>query len=142
MNEVRSIVIEQKFSVSREMLWNTITNPGKMRQWFFENIPDFKPEVGFKTRFTVKSESLDFIHLWTITEVIPLKKIKYNWRYEGYEGNSFVYFELTGHKEYTNLKITAEGIESFPQNIPEFKPESCRAGWEFFINKLKDYLDK
>ena len=43
----------------------------------FNNIEDFKPKVGFKTRFNVKSEERNFLHLWEITEVDPFKKIVY-----------------------------------------------------------------
>ena len=58
------------------------------------NIESFEPKIGFKTQFKVKSEDRTFTHLWTITEVEPLKKIVYNWKYEEYAGDSFVYFEL------------------------------------------------
>lgn len=49
-----------------------------MRQWFFENIESFKPEVGFETQFNVQAESRNFLHMWKIIEVVPMKKIVYN----------------------------------------------------------------
>lgn len=65
-----------------------------MRQWYFKNIPSFKPEVGFETRFNVQSQDRNFHHIWKVVEVVPLKKIAYNWKYEGYPGNSLAVFEL------------------------------------------------
>ncbi len=41
---------------------------------FIENLPDFKPEVGFKTKFNVQAPSRDFMHLWEVVEVIPKKR--------------------------------------------------------------------
>ena len=137
------VVVEQIFPVSIDIVWHAITDPDQMRQWFFEKISAFKAEVGFKTKFNVKSEGRDFMHLWTIIEVILLKKISYNWRYEGYTGNSFVHFELFDQGVSTKLRVTAEGIETFPQDIPEFKRESCKAGWEYFIKeRLKEFIEK
>ena len=114
-----------------------------MRQWYFENIPSFKPEVGFETQFNVKSQNRDFLHMWKVTEVVPIKKITYNWRFEDYPGDSSVTFELSRQNDFTMLKLTVDVQESFPEDIPEFTRESCIAGWEFFIKeRLKEHLEK
>lgn len=89
-----TIIVEQSFYVSISVLWNAVTNVKDMRRWFFENIKDFKPEIGFKTEFPVKSGKRIFTHLWQIVEVEPFKKLVYNWKYLEYTGNSFVYFEF------------------------------------------------
>jgi uncharacterized protein YndB with AHSA1/START domain len=135
------IVLEQSFDVSREVLWRAITERGQMIQWFFENIEAFEPEVGFHTRFVVENEGRVFPHLWHITQVVPFHKITYNWKYEGYPGDSFVTFELDEHGNKTRLKLTHTITRDFPSNIPEFTRESCLSGWDFFIrHSLKDYL--
>lgn len=135
------VVIEQLFEISIDQLWNAITDLKQMKQWFFENIEAFEPKVGFKTSFIIENEDRIFPHLWHITAVEPFKKITYNWKYEGYDGNSTVTFELSEHKNGSKLKVSHQVIESFPQDIPEFRRESCKDGWEWFIkNRLKDYL--
>ena len=88
------IIVEQTFNTSINNVWNAITKVDQMRQWFFENIESFKPEVGFATQFSVQSQNRSFLHIWKLTEVVPLKKIIYNWKYGGYSGDSFVMFEL------------------------------------------------
>ncbi|WP_340066835.1 SRPBCC domain-containing protein [Ascidiimonas aurantiaca] len=135
------IVIEHHFQTSKEKLWHAITEQGQMVQWFFDNIEAFEPVVGFKTHFVVKNEGRIFPHLWKITEVEPYKKITYNWKYEGYPGDSDLTFELIKQKNGTKLRLTHQILESFPQNIPEFKRESCLGGWHYFIKqRLHDYL--
>ncbi len=136
------IIVEQTFDTSIDTLWHAITEIEQMRQWYFENIPSFKPEVGFETQFTVQSQGRNFLHLWKVTEVVPMKKITYNWKYEGYPGDSFVVFELFKQNNLTKLKLTHNVQESFPEDIPEFSRESGVAGWTFFIRKsLKGFLE-
>jgi len=137
------IIVEQLFDQPIDIVWNAITQIDLMRQWYFENIPAFNPEVGFETRFNVESQGRDFLHIWTVTEVVPLKKIAYDWKYDGYPGDSFVEFELFKHNNSTKLKLTHNVRESFPQDIPEFSRESGVQGWTFFITKrLKEFLGK
>ncbi len=137
------VVIEQTYNASLDAVWSSITEIDHMRQWYFENIPSFKPEVGFETRFNVQSQGRDFLHIWQVTEVVPLKRIKYNWNYENYPGDSFVVFELFKDNDETKLRLTAQVKESFPEDIPEFSRDSCVEGWTFFIKKrLREFLEK
>jgi uncharacterized protein YndB with AHSA1/START domain len=136
-----SIIVEQIFNTSISTVWDAITKVDQMRQWFFENIESFKPEVGFETKFNVQAESRSFLHLWKITEVVPMKKIVYDWRYEGLSGEGNVMFELIELGNQTKLRLTNLGLESFPKDIPEFTRESCIKGWSYFIkNRLKEFL--
>jgi uncharacterized protein YndB with AHSA1/START domain len=137
------IVVEQVFEASRDAAWRAITELDQMRQWYFEAIPAFKPEVGFETQFNVPCNERDFLHVWKVTDVVPLKMIRYDWRYEGYPGDSFVTFELSEADGATTLKLTHRVRESFPEDIPEFRRESCLEGWTYFIRKsLREFLEK
>jgi len=135
------IIVEQSFNSSIESVWDSITDIEQMRLWYFENIPAFKPEIGFETQFSVQSNDRNFLHMWKVTEVQPLKMIKYSWRFEGYPGKSTVTFELLKQDTLTKLKLTVDILENFPEDISEFTRESCIAGWKYFItNRLKDFL--
>lgn len=135
------VIVEQTFNASVATVWSAITDIDQMRLWYFDNIPSFRPEVGFETRFTVRSDGRDFPHLWKITAVVPQQKIEYNWKYDGYPGDSYVAFELFEQDGLTKLRLTARIVETFSDDVPEFTRESCIGGWEFFIKKsLKDYL--
>ncbi|MEC3907137.1 SRPBCC domain-containing protein [Tamlana sp. 2201CG12-4] len=141
-NIEQPIIVEQTFNTSIKNVWNAITVLDKMTQWFFPNIPSFEPVVGFKTRFIIQVEDRIFPHLWTLTEVIPMKKISYEWKFEGYTGSGISTFELSHIENQTKLKLTFTVLENFPDNIPEFKRESGVAGWNYFINEsLKAYLE-
>ena len=83
----------------------------------------------------MQKEGRIFTHLWTLSEVILLKKITYNWKYKEYPGDSFVTFALIEDKNHVTLKLSTKVIENFPEDIPEFKRESCKGGWNYFIKE-------
>lgn len=144
MNETKNkaIVVDQILAATVSEVWNAITKLDEMKLWYFNVIPDFEPTVGFETKFNIQVEDRNYMHLWKIIEVIPNKKIAYTWRFEEYPGESLVSFELIEQGDKTLIRVSNEGLESFPQDVPEFTEESCRAGWEFFIQgNLKEYLE-
>ena len=136
------IIVEQNYDRSVSDVWNAITEVGEMRKWFFDNIPDFKAEVGFCTQFPVESADRSFLHLWEVTEVVPQRKIVYNWQYEEFEGDSCVTLEVSGDNQSARLKVTLRVLADFPDDIPEFTRESGIGGWTYFVNdRLKAHLD-
>ncbi len=136
------IIVEQSFNASIQAVWNAITDINEMHKWYFENIPDFKPVVGFKTQFNVQSEERNFLHKWEITEVKPLRLIKYSWVFEEYPGKSTAAFEIFEEEKLTKLRLKVNVLEDFPDEIPEFTTDSCLNGWNYFIKqRLKDYLE-
>jgi uncharacterized protein YndB with AHSA1/START domain len=135
------VVVEQWFDCQIGKVWDAITKPEQMRQWFFENLPAFDPVTGFETCFDVRVEDRIFPHVWRLTEVLPGKGFTIDWSYSGYPGRALVRFELSDEGGKTRLKLTNEVTENFPGNIPEFTRESCLQGWTWFIQKsLKNYL--
>ena len=137
------IIVEEHFNVPVEVVWDAISNLDTMKQWYFDNIPSFKPEVGFNTEFPVKSGERTFTHIWHVIEVEPNKKLVYIWNYLEYPGDSIVSFELFKEKNKTLLRVTSKITESFTDDIPEFKIESGIQGWNYFIkNRLKNFLEK
>jgi len=135
------IVVSQNFSAPSETVWKAITRLDQMREWFFNNIPAFQAEVGFTTEFLVSNEGRNFTHQWEIIEVIEQKRIVYDWRYKEWPGAGTVAFDLASNETGSTLTVTSSGMHSFPQDIPEFKRESCQGGWEYFIGQeLKRFL--
>jgi uncharacterized protein YndB with AHSA1/START domain len=80
-------------------------------------------------------------HLCKVTEAIPNKKIAYTWRYKGHEGDSLVTFELFAEGEKTRLKLTHEGLETFP-TLPAFARENFNQGWTSIASELQQFLEK
>lgn len=133
------ILIEEIINTSIDKIWNAITDKTEMAQWYF-NLKEFKPEVGFDITFT----ECNYVHRWTVKEVIPQHIISYDWNYPDFEGKSTVTFELLYINEHeTKLVFTHEGTGTFPQNNKDFTTESFNAGWEEIIRKnLRDYLEE
>ena len=135
------IIVEQQFSQPVNQVWMAITDRDHMIAWFFDKIPDFKAEVGFETSFDVHSGNRIFRHQWKIREVVIPSKIVYHWSYPDFEGEGIVTFQLEKNSSGTLLRLTNEGLHTFPDNIPEFTRESCLGGWEYFIKgNLKKYM--
>lgn len=136
------VVVAYKVNTTVQKAWSAITDLSEMRQWYFDQINEFKPEVGFKTKFVVHVEDRTFTHLWEVTEVIPKQRITYNWKYLEYPGSGDVTFELIPSQKSLMIKLITTVIENYPDHIPEFKRESCIQGWEYFIGQnLKTYLE-
>jgi len=140
--EKQPIVFERLFNSPISKVWKAITDKNEMKNWYFD-LAEFKPEIGFKFQFTGgPSPEKQYLHLCEITALIPEKKITYSWRYDGYPGNSFVTFELFEQQDKTLLRLTHEGLESFPVDNPDFASHNFNEGWNDIINvSLKDYLE-
>lgn len=136
------VIAEQLFDATPFEIWKAITELNQMLEWYFDNIPDFKPEVGFSTQFNVKAPSRDFLHIWRVLEVVPQHKITYNWTFKDCVGSANTAFEIFEKDTKTLLRLTNTVIEDFDDTIPEFQRTSCQKGWNYFINeRLAAYLD-
>ncbi len=128
------------FNAPVERVWKALTDVEEMRRWYFD-LKEFKPEVGFEFEFVVEHEGANYHHLCRVTEVIPKKKLAYTWRYKGHEGDSLVTFELVVEGDKTRLKLTHEGLETFPK-LPSFARENFIKGWTAIIgSELKQFLE-
>ncbi|MEP6951005.1 MAG: SRPBCC domain-containing protein [Ginsengibacter sp.] len=135
-------VIERTLNAPVAKVWNAITDKDEMKQWYFD-IAEFKPEVGFEFYFSAGTEGKKYLHLCKITEVISGKKLSYSWRFDGYPGNSLVTFELFPEGNVTRLKLTHTGLETFPEDNPDFAIESFAKGWTYIIgSSLPAFLEK
>jgi uncharacterized protein YndB with AHSA1/START domain len=137
------VVIERIYNAPIAKVWKAITDRDDMKQWYFD-LAEFKPEVGFEFQFSGgPDENNMYLHLCKVTEVVICKKITYSWRLDGYEGNSFVTFELFEEGDKTRLKLTHAGLETFPANNPNFAKKNYVEGWTQIAGKsLKDFVER
>ncbi|MEP7111055.1 MAG: SRPBCC domain-containing protein [Ferruginibacter sp.] len=136
-------VIERSFHAPANKVWQALTDKDKMKEWYFD-LEEFKPETGFEFQFYGETaEKIKYLHLCKVTEVIPGEKLTYSWRYDGYPGESFVTFELFAEGNITRLKLTHEGLDSFPANNQDFAKENFASGWtEIIGTSLRDFVEK
>jgi len=139
--ETAPFVIERTYNAPAERVWQAITDKNKMKEWYFD-LKEFKPEVGFEFEFEGGPPEKTYLHLCRVTEVIPGKKLTHSWRYDGYEGDSFVTWELFNEGDQTRVKLTHAGLETFPP-IADFARENFQMGWTEIVGKmLKEYVEK
>jgi len=139
--ETAPFVIERTYNATADRVWQAITDRDKMEEWYFK-LKEFKPEVGFEFEFEGGPPEKTFLHLCKVTEVVPGKKLTHSWRYDGYEGNSFVTWEVFDEGDNTRVKLTHTGLETFPA-IPEFAKNNFVIGWTEIVGKmLKEYVEK
>ena len=137
------VIIERTFDAPIDKVWKALTNKNLMKEWYF-NLAEFKPVAGFEFSFEGGPLGKSYIHLCRITKVESFKTLAYTWKYKDYEGESLVTFELfAGGNNKTRLKLTHEGLETFPQNNPDLAKHNFVEGWTDAIGRsLKEFLEK
>ncbi len=130
-----TIVVETITKVSVQSVWRALTDVEHLRQWMFEEINAFEPKIGFETSFSVSSGTNFFLHQWRVIDVMPPKKLAIHWTYGGYAGDSTVIFEVFDENGSTRIRLIHQGVDSFPQDVEEFKLQSIIEGWTMLIRK-------
>jgi uncharacterized protein YndB with AHSA1/START domain len=133
------LTVERILEAPVALVWRCITTPKDMSRWFFD-LKEFKPQPGFEFEFTVEHQGMTYRHLCKVTEVVPQEKIAYTWRYDGHQGVSLVTYELFAEGNRTRLKLTHDGLETFPKT-PSFARKNFEGGWNSISTALKDFVD-
>ena len=136
--------IERIYDAPVKKVWKALTDSDQMKQWYFD-IPGFRPEVGFEFQFYGEGKTGEkFLHLCKVTDAVENKKLRHSWRYEGYEGTSFVTWELFDEGGKTKVKLTHEGLETFPVTANNaFAKANFEEGWTYITGiSLKEFLEK
>ena len=134
------LVVERTFDAPVALVWKALTDKDDIKQWSFD-IAEFAPVVGFEFQFDVEHEGFKYCHRCKITEAIPNSRLAYTWRYEGHAGDSLVIFELFAEGKKTRLRLTHEGLETFPK-LPAFAKANFAAGWNEIVGtSLKNFVE-
>jgi uncharacterized protein YndB with AHSA1/START domain len=139
-NPTEALVLERTFNASVNTAWKIITNVDEMRRWYFD-LKEFRPKPGFEFQFIVEHDGNRYEHHCKVTEAVPQKKIAYTWRYHGHEGNSLVTFELFADGDKTKLKLTHEGLETFPKTPAHARLNYLEGGTQLLGTSLKEYVE-
>jgi uncharacterized protein YndB with AHSA1/START domain len=134
------LIVERILDAPVSLVWQALTDRDKISQWSCE-MKEFKAESGFEFEFYGTKGDVKFLHHCKITEAVPNKKLAYTWRYEGYNGNSLVTFELFSEGNKTRVRVTHEGLETFPP-IPDFARQNFMEGWTYIVGTaLKGFVE-
>lgn len=136
-----AVIVECTYAASRERVWTAITDRTAMKEWYFD-LEQFTPQPGFEFRFYGGPEDREYLHVCRVVTAVPREKLSYTWRYDGYEGATLVTFELFEEDGTTRLRLTHEGLESFPADNPDFARQNFLEGWTALITTaLKNHLE-
>src|SRR5688572_18209509 len=140
MNE--PIVVTQTVKAPVAKVWQALTDVAEMKTWYFD-MKGFAPEVGQQFEFEGGTDTNKYIHLCTVQEVVPFKKLSHTLRYKGYEGNTLVTYELEERGGLTHVQLTHGGVESFGTTNPDFARSNFEEGWNHIIKQaLKEHVEK
>lgn len=136
------VIAEAYVAAPPERVWKALTDKEEMKQWYFD-LAAFEPEVGFAFSFSGGPEDRQYVHLCEVKEVVRGKKLAYSWRYEGYVGDTLVSFYLIPEGDGTRVRVTHEGIETFPSDNADFARGNFEEGWNHIIGKsLPAYFEQ
>ena len=134
------LVVEQTYHAPAARVWTALTNRDEMKRWYFD-LAEFKPEAGFEFQFAVEHQGFNYVHQCRVTQAVPGRKLAYTWRYAGQPGDSLVTFELFAEGGQTRLKLTHEGLETFPA-LPPFARSNFQSGWTSLVGEsLKQFVE-
>ena len=134
------LVKEYTYDVPVENVWNALTEKEQMKIWYFPQLKEFEPSVGFEFQFD--DDSAEYQKEWVVTKCEVGKTLGHSWAYKGFFGKSEVTFELSPEQNKTKLKVTQTGLDSFPSH-PHFNRARFELGWENLLGRnLKNLLEK
>ncbi len=129
-----------------ERVWNAVTDPAEVRQWF-----------GDQSDYDLK-EGGEGVHKWgdnahrmRILTLDPPHRYVYQWVVEQYDNQetpfdemqfTTVEYRLEAVPEGTRLQLTESGFATHPENKREQNFADNSEGWTSELAKLPVYLEK
>jgi len=122
------VELEQIFDSEPAEVWDALTSPDALTQWFDNVSGDLKE--GGRYRFDLSR------HHGLIRDCIPQKKLSVTWEYDG----SFSSLRLTlfPHSRGTKLKVSHEVLGD--EHWDTFGPSATGIGWDGALYSLSLYL--
>lgn len=135
--------IERLINAPVQKVWDALTDKTQMKEWYFD-LSEFRAEPGFEFSFYGQGHKGEqYLHLCKVLTAEPLKKLSYSWQYKDIPGYSVVTFELQPEGDRTRVKLTHQGLDSFPAGNPDFAPGSFAQGWTELIGTyLPRFVEK
>ena len=131
--QVLDLNLKAVFPKKIETVWQALTNPDELAQWFMPC--DFKPEIGHQ--FTIRGTPTEDWRGFTECRVIamePPRFMTWEWRSTELDAPTLVTFELSATEGGTRLTLTHHGTTTSPDR------SSLSQGWPEKLRHLSSYL--
>jgi len=138
-NTMDKLVVERSIwiSASREHVWQPVTNPEKVVQWFVPNLPGAEMQRDDSGKITVHMGSMG-IGFAMMEIVEPQRQVNIR---SLPDQLITVRYTLDDQKGGTQVTVTAYGFESLPQEDRDDRIKLSGSGWEQALKNLKGYID-
>lgn len=141
MNKQLSANASVTIKAGREEVWDALTNPEKIKQYFFGTnaISDWKK--GSSLKFTGEWEGKKYEDKGTILDTVPGKLFRYTyWSSMGKledkpENYATVTYELVPAGDETMLNVTQDNLAT-----PEAK-EHSEQNWNYVLGELRKWVE-
>jgi uncharacterized protein YndB with AHSA1/START domain len=139
----RSIEREIRVEASPEVVYEVITSPEHLREWWpdeaeLDAVTGATGTVGFR-----QAEGTKVVPL-TVVEAEPPRRFAFRWDYEGAEAtpeNSLlVTFDLVPVDGGTLLRFAETGYDEAAKSDAVLADHT--SGWDYFLPRLAPYVDK
>lgn len=135
MTKGTSILKERFYPHAIEEVWEAISSQAEISAWFVT--ADFKPEVGYKYRFTRGGTVIT----GEVLEVTPPRLLAYTWTVGDPNVITNVKWSLTEESGGTRVRIEHTGIDGYATDaIQATSLGHFTHGWEDCTERLANYL--
>ncbi len=129
---------QRYFEYSQEAVWEAITTPEALSNWFME--ADFKPEVGYQFTFKDTPQGgWDGILQGEVLLVKAPQHLQYTWSGSQMTSITTVTWHLTAQEQGTLLSLEHSGFDGIRNMMIGFFHQF---GWGKFLNSLAQHLDQ
>jgi len=124
-------------SATRERVWEALTNPEQLVNWFVPTLPGAVLQGDDSGKITAHfgPMGIDFAKL---DQVDPLRQVIIRSLPDQFVT---VTYTLEDQKGGTQVLVAISGFEQMPQDSREDRIQYCEAGWDKALKNLKAYID-
>ena len=122
-----------------DTVWKAISQAAEISIWFIQ--ADFKPEAGYKYKFTASEAQGCITITGEVKEANPYTLV-YTWVVQDTDTITTVKWMLESEGENTKLTLEHSGISAYPGESAIAFFEDFSGGWDMCVSELKKYLMK
>lgn len=132
-----------RYRVSRKTIWEAITDPDELEQWFFK-VHNFNLERGCEFDFFEPGGYNKYYHVCRILDFKRRQFLRYSLTYPNFSrGVSIVTWKIRSAFKGTRVILIHSHLESYSDAGMDFHPDNFRHGWNQVLGKaLKDFVEK